>query len=230
MIGGELAVQLDASGAVLAVSGEISPNLSLDITPSIAEGDAAVAGIAASADANGVAASTLAATAPSLEILDIRLLGGPGLRVPRLVWRTTVSTADGIAVSDFVAVDAQTGAIALRFGQIASALERRICDRANVRNEAPCAAPYVRVEGDRPPGSPTPTLPTPSWVTRTASTSPTWIATAWTAPACRSWRPSGGVRHHRRGSAPARQLVLGPQHRSAAVRRRLAVDDSWATR
>jgi len=152
VIGGELAVQLDASGAILAVSGEISPDLALDVIPTITPEQAAEAAIAASAEASGLSASELASTAPSLEILDIRLLGGPGLRVPRLVWRTTVSSADEVSVSDFVAIDAQLGGIALRFSDIESALDRRICDRNNVRNDAACAAPYVRVEGGPPSG------------------------------------------------------------------------------
>jgi bacillolysin len=152
VIGGELAVQLDASGAVLAVTGEISPGLTLDIAPGITSEQATEAAIAATAEANDVAASALSAATPTLGVLDLRLLDGPGLRVPRLVWRTSVSTADGVSVSDSVAVDAQTGGIALRFSDVRSALQRGICDRANVRNESPCGSPYVRAEGGPPSG------------------------------------------------------------------------------
>ena len=152
VIGGELAVQLDAKGQVLATSGEISPALSLGITPAISAERAAAAAVEASARANGVAASTLEATTPTLEIYDPRLLGGPGLRVPRLVWRTEVGTADRITVRDFVAVDARKGGIALRFSEVENALDRRICDHANVAGTTPCNGSYVRVEGGPPTG------------------------------------------------------------------------------
>ncbi len=91
-------------------------------------------------------------TPPTLAIYDPRLLGGPGLPVARLVWRTEVGTADGVSVRDFVAVDAQTGGIALRFSEVENALDRRICDRANLPNSAACTGSYVRVEGGPPTG------------------------------------------------------------------------------
>ena len=152
VIAGELAAQVDASGAVLAVSGEISPNLELDVTPLVSAQEATTAAIAATAEANDVARSVLEADQPTLAIYDARLLGGPGIPVPRLVWRTEVGTADGISVHDFVAVDARTGGIALRFGESRTALDRRICDHNNVRSTLPCTGSYVRVEGGPPSG------------------------------------------------------------------------------
>lgn len=152
VIAGELALQVDASGGVLAVSGEISPDLSLDVAPAITAEQAAAEAIRASAKANGVAASDLEVEEPTLAIYDPALLGGPGLRVPRLVWRTEVSTSDVVSVRDFVAVEAQTGGIALRFSEVENALERRICDHANVPGTTPCTDPYVRVEGGPPTG------------------------------------------------------------------------------
>ena len=146
VIAGELAAQVDASGAVLAVSGEISPKLSLDVTPVITAQQAAAAAMTATAKANDTAASGLSAAPPTLAIHDPALLGGPGIAWPRLVWRTEVRTADG-AVRDFVAVDAVTGGIALRFSQVETALDRRICDHANVPSDTPCTGSYARVEG-----------------------------------------------------------------------------------
>ena len=147
VIAGELAMQLDASGAVLAVAGEMSPELTLDVVPAITAAEAAAQAITATARANGLAESDVEAAEPTLAIYDPALLGGPGVRLPRLVWRTEVRATNGAAVLDFVAVDAERGGIALRFSEAMTALDRRICDRANVRDGTPCTGSYVRVEG-----------------------------------------------------------------------------------
>ena len=152
VLAGELAVQLDAAGNVLAATGEVSPKLTLDVTPALTAAQAADAAILATAKGHARHAADLAAAHPELWIYDPALLGGPGIRVPRLVWRTEVRAAGNDDLRDLVLIDASTGGIALAFSEIENALTRRICDRANVPGAAACAGSYARVEGNPPTG------------------------------------------------------------------------------
>jgi Zn-dependent metalloprotease len=153
VIGGEFVVNLDAQRNVLSASGEAVPKPDVSTEPAVSAADARANAIEAVAKARGVPAARLATSAPALWIYDSRLMGGPGLGVPTLVWRMDV-TSESAFIDEFVLVDAQLGAVVLRFDQLESALNRQICDAANTTSHVPCTAP-VRTEG----GPPHPSIP-----------------------------------------------------------------------
>src|SRR5262245_35364011 len=90
VLGGQLAVGLDPSGDVLSIGGEPEPGTAVDPTASSGGAEAAATAISAVARAYGVATAGLDTTAPELSVYDPRILGGPGLEIPRPVWRLTV--------------------------------------------------------------------------------------------------------------------------------------------
>jgi Zn-dependent metalloprotease len=124
VMGGELVVQLDGQGNTVATTGEILPNVALDVEPTVAESTAQQESVAAVAKAYRVPAASLSASAPTLEIYDSRILGGPGLGRPALVWRTEVSSQRATPISELVLVDAEVGAVVLHFSQIDTAKNR----------------------------------------------------------------------------------------------------------
>jgi bacillolysin len=152
VLGGELVVNVDRDRNVLSVAGELSPEPSIGVEPTIGAGSARAAAIAAVAKAQGVPQVRLHAGAPELWIHDSRLLGGGGLGIPRLTWRSEVSAANP-PIRELVLVDAELGSVTLHFDQIADAKDRRVCDAANTDSAYPCgpAAPD-RSEGDGPTG------------------------------------------------------------------------------
>jgi Zn-dependent metalloprotease len=96
-MGGELVVQLDR---------EREPAAARQVA------------IAAVRKEHGVLPRTLRAAEPELWIYDSRLLGGPGIDRPVLVWRTTVTTVGVGPIDEIVLVDAQLGAVVLQFNQV----------------------------------------------------------------------------------------------------------------
>jgi Zn-dependent metalloprotease len=154
VLGGELVVNLDAGDNVLSANGETLPPTKLVTTPQIDAAAARAAAITAIAKHDGIPAGDLHASTPELWIYDSRLLGGPGLGRPELVWRTEVTSTGTRQIRELVLVDAGTGGVVLHFDQIQTALNRSVCDQANVRlDEPPCTAP-VRSEGQGPTGHP----------------------------------------------------------------------------
>ena len=98
MLGGELAVGLTTAGDMLSIGGELEPDGGIDTTPAIGAAAAAATAIAAVAKSTGVASSAPARPrARILSIYDPRILGGPGIDLPRAVWRLEVT--DGAARS-----------------------------------------------------------------------------------------------------------------------------------
>ncbi len=148
VVGGELVVNLDPEKNVISASGEVVPSPSLSVAPEVSSAAAAEAARNAVAKATGVPASSLRESEPSLWIYDSRIMGGPGLDRPTLVWRMDVTgdQSDGY-VDQFVLVDAKLGSVALRFDQLAKAKVRRICDAGNTSSKVPCSSPYERIEG-----------------------------------------------------------------------------------
>jgi bacillolysin len=151
VLGGELIVNLDRGGRVLSAGGEAVPSrelASLDVDPSISAAAAGRAARAAIARAQGVDPAALDVAPAELEIYDSRLLGGPGLDRPVLVWRTEVTGGDAEDIRELVLVDAQLGSVALHFDQIAHAMNRTVCDGGNDPRGTgfPCTSP-VRSEG-----------------------------------------------------------------------------------
>ena len=124
VVGGELIVQMNAQKQVLSVSGEVLPEINLDVTPRMDVETARQRALATVADAYGVNTSDLAATQPELWLFNQSLLGGPGPRITSLVWRVEVTPLELLPIRELVLVDAQRGLIALHFNQIDTAKNR----------------------------------------------------------------------------------------------------------
>ena len=125
VLGGELNVNLDGSNNLLVANGELLPHLSLDVDPSVNAQEARETAIEKIAKDRGSRAGDLRATEPELWIYDPSLLGGPGLRVPRLVWRMDITPREGIVdFEELVLVDARRRSVALNFDQIETARVR----------------------------------------------------------------------------------------------------------
>jgi Zn-dependent metalloprotease len=148
VLGGELVVNLDDTQNVLSAGGDVLPSPAVSVLPRIESSAATGTALEAVAKARSVPASTLQASKPSLWIYDSRILGGPGLAKPTLVWRMDVTgTADSGPIDELVLVDAQLGIVALHFNQIEEAKYRQVCDANNADARVPCTTPFDRVEG-----------------------------------------------------------------------------------
>ena len=145
VLGGELVVNLDSAGNVRSANGETLPATRLSTTPRIDDAAARSTAVSAIAKYHGILASALEAAPPELWIYDSRLLGGPGLDRPELVWRTEVTARGERPLRELVLVDAKGGGVSLHFDQIADAKDRRVCDAGNSARQVPCASP-VRTE------------------------------------------------------------------------------------
>ena len=156
VLGGELVVNLDAERKVLSASGESLPDADVTTSPQVGSAAARETAIASVAKDHAISVVRLNATVPSLWIYDSRILGGPGLERPALVWRIDVKGGDE-AIHEMVLVDASSGSVALRINQIENALNRTVCDANNTDGEPggayPCTAP-VRSEGGAAVGFP----------------------------------------------------------------------------
>jgi bacillolysin len=151
VLGGEINVQVDDANRLLVANGEVLPDVSLDTKPAVSAKEARETALAKMAKDRGIKAGKLKATDPHLWIYDPTLLGGPGIRMPHLVWRTEVTPASGIVdMRELVLVDAKLGNVALHFDQIDTAKNRNTHDSNNtsalpgtlVCNESnPCTDP-----------------------------------------------------------------------------------------
>jgi Zn-dependent metalloprotease len=152
VLGGELAVGLDPAGDLRSIGGELEPERGIDTTPVVGAAAAAETAVAAVAKDSGVPASTLIATSPELSIYDPRILGGPGLSMPRTVWRLEVhDTRSPVTLRDLVLVDADLGNVALSFSEIDSLKNRIVCNAESEPKLVPCTAPEAElVEGGDP--------------------------------------------------------------------------------
>ena len=91
VMAGQIAVQIDADGAVISANGEASAGLDVDTVATVAPVDATATAIALTARNDGVAADVLTASTPELWIYDPSLMGATDPLGPRLVWRIAVS-------------------------------------------------------------------------------------------------------------------------------------------
>lgn len=131
ILAGELVVQVDAGLRVLAVTGEALPEPDVDVTPRVAPEEACQRAVDAVARATEVGADALSCSEPELWIYNPALLGGPGPRRDRLVWRIEVRHGELAWVRELVLVDAHMAAIALQFSMVDRAKSRRVYDNAN---------------------------------------------------------------------------------------------------
>jgi Zn-dependent metalloprotease len=157
VLAGELNVQVDGSNELLAANGEAQPEISLDVEPGVSSQQARQTAIDKVAKDYGVDVGNLQATEPELWIYDPALLGVPGPRVPKLVWRMEVTNEGLVEIRELVLVDAEeAGSVALNFSQIAHGMARYVCDRNNVAganlNCLSSTDGYARTEGQAATG------------------------------------------------------------------------------
>jgi bacillolysin len=155
VLGGELAVGLTAAGDMLSIGGELEPEGGVDTTPAIGADAAATTAVAAVAKSTGVPSAELRAFGPVLSIYDPRILGGPGIDLPRAVWRLEVTDDAGpVTVRELVLVDADLGNVALSFSEIEDAKGRIVCNAESEPKLVPCTALEAELkEGDDPTGA-----------------------------------------------------------------------------
>ena len=110
VIAGEMIVNADARG-LRSMSGEVSPNLSLDVRPTISAEAAIQTALGTIAKVQKVDAAALIATDPELWIYDEQLLL-PSTRPVELVWRMNVSSIVGAPINELVLVNAHSGGLA----------------------------------------------------------------------------------------------------------------------
>ncbi|MBI5962418.1 MAG: M4 family metallopeptidase [Chloroflexi bacterium] len=136
ILAGEMIVHMDARKNVLSASGEMLPNIQLDVTPSIDEATAIQTALEIAAKENGASVEDLQASAPELWIYNPALLT-PYKGATVLAWRIEVTPKTGLApVRQLVMVEAKRGGIALTFNQIDSA-KNRLTYNANGNNVLP---------------------------------------------------------------------------------------------
>lgn len=118
IMGGEMIVNATDTAELLSLSGEIAPDLSLDVTPAISPKQAQLNALEAMAKSHQVSKDVLDTTTPELWIYDSRLLEPDGMKAT-LVWRLEVKSRDNsLLVNEMVLVDAKRGSIVLNIDQI----------------------------------------------------------------------------------------------------------------
>lgn len=137
VIGGELVVNTDPTGHLLSISGEVSPEPSLSVTPARTAEEARTTALEAVAKWHNTNVDDLTATDPQLWVFDERLLR-PSTRPVELVWRLEVHSMDLDPIDELVLINAQTGGISLHFNQIDEALE---ADKAASASPSPNFGP-----------------------------------------------------------------------------------------
>ena len=153
VIGGELAVTLDAAGDLLSIGGELEPREGIGTAASVGEAQASATARAAAAKHHGVPVVELRSGSGELSIYDSRLLGGPGLELPRPVWKFEVTDSGPRTIRELVLVDARLGNVALSFSQIERAKSRWVCDAEFTESHYICLFENaLRTEGESASG------------------------------------------------------------------------------
>ena len=121
VMGGELIVNTNENGDLYSMNGEVSPDLSLQVQPTIDSAQAAETALQEIAKQYQKATADFVASEPELWIYDESLLR-PSTRPVELVWRMEVTAADhSLPVRELVLVDALGGNISLHFNQVDTA-------------------------------------------------------------------------------------------------------------
>ncbi|HEX2177513.1 MAG TPA: M4 family metallopeptidase [Nocardioidaceae bacterium] len=149
VIGGELAVSVDADGDLEAVNGETTDTDVVAPAPSARAAAAVRTAVTTTARRHGVKPSTLTAGPARQWYFDPELVGSPDPLGPRPVWRVEVS--DGAGIDQLVLIDTATGRVAESVNQVMHANIRVVCNRPDQAPGAvdqPCLArDYARAPG-----------------------------------------------------------------------------------
>ena len=129
VIAGEMIVNMDRAKNIKSVSGEISPRIALDTTPSFDLHRAEIKAVATVGKKYRVSEEHLEVLSSELSIYNPVLLGD---RMNRnfLVWKIIVGSKRA-PVKEFILIDAKTGMTLLSFNQLDAALYREIYDNQN---------------------------------------------------------------------------------------------------
>ncbi|MBI3241624.1 MAG: M4 family metallopeptidase [Chloroflexi bacterium] len=146
VLAGEMIVGTDEVGNLLSMSGEVSPQPSLSVTPGITIEQARTTTLEAAAKWYELTPADLTTTEPQLWIYDERLLQ-PSTRPAELVWRMEVTATDLQPIDELVLVNAHTGGISLHFNQIDAAWGETPHTTYNPLMQAP-ATLYVATTGN----------------------------------------------------------------------------------
>ncbi len=147
IMGGELIVQTGPTkNSVISANGEILPDISLDVTPTIAASSAQETALNVVVKEYGIEPGVLGVSEPELWIYN-PIIMGMNDSFTALVWRIEVASSELYPVRELVLVDAHLGAVALHFNQIDTAKYREVYDTAC---SSSLPGDLVRSEGDIP--------------------------------------------------------------------------------
>jgi Zn-dependent metalloprotease len=134
ILAGEIIVHLDSLRNILSVSGDILPNIALDITPDVDEATAIKIALEETAKENGINGIDLQASTPELWLYNPALLS-PYNGKTVLTWRVEViPKTDLTPIRQLVLVEAKRGAIVLSFNQVDYSKNRFTFDAAGTNS------------------------------------------------------------------------------------------------
>jgi Zn-dependent metalloprotease len=141
VLGGEVVVDLDPSGATRSVHSETLPSAAPSTTARVASSTAVTRALAAVVLSTKSRASDLRASTPTLAIYDPRIFGAPGVQRATLVWQTTVRSGTDRSIDHLVLVDATRGFVTLDLDQLGRGKVLEVCDADSTATEVPCGNP-----------------------------------------------------------------------------------------
>jgi bacillolysin len=152
VLGGELAVAVDADGALQSVNGETTEPGAVVPAPSESAAAAVRTAVTTTARTHGVPAGTLTAGPATEWFYDPALVGSPVPFAPGPVWRVEVSNdAD---IRQLVLIGTATGGVVESADQVADV--QAVCDRTTqgaVALDSPCTArDYARADDEAATG------------------------------------------------------------------------------
>ena len=151
VIGGQLVVSDNTTGALVAINGMAGDADAVSTVAAISADTAARDAVAAT---NTVSQShDLIASTPVLSIYDPTLIGAPDPLGARLVYQVTVKDPTAQQVNRYVLIDAATGRVALSFSQIES-MTSTVCDYTDTPHPDDVATCPNPADGVAPDASP----------------------------------------------------------------------------
>jgi bacillolysin len=149
VVGGELAVAVDAEGDLESVNGETTDPAALP-APAVSARAAVDTAVATTSRTHAVPARSLVAGPASRWYYDPELVGSPDPAGARAVWRVEVT--NGSDIREMVLVDSATGGVAAHVNETTDAKTRVVCNRRQRNDsEAPCRrGMYARTENSGP--------------------------------------------------------------------------------
>ena len=125
VIAGEMIVNMNAEGNLLSISGEVSPDLTLSINPTIQAVTARKTALVEIAKLYEINEKHLVSSEPELWIFDESLLTASS-RPVELVWRMEVTAKDATQpIREMVLVNAQSGRVSFHINEVDTGLSQK---------------------------------------------------------------------------------------------------------